>query len=133
MKINLKHKILRIFLLGLALSAAMQSFTIQDAVALQAGKSGRHSAKVPKTLTEQICHYIQVEDLQISGLEKGIVVVSFQLDQNNEIRQVISHSHNTSLDNYLKTSLEGKQIQIEDDQFAKGQTQFVKLRINIEK
>lgn len=133
MKINFNHNISRMSMLGLALAAAMQSFTISEAVALEAGKGGRGAAQTPRTLTEQIRQHIHAEDLQIRGLQKGIIVLSFQLDQNNEMRQVVSHSQNASLDGYLKASLEGKQILGEGRELAKDQTQFVKLRISIEK
>ncbi len=133
MKINLKKTILCPSLMGFALSTAMLCFTMNTSAAPNGRSSDRRAAHAPESLTNQISQYIQVDDLHFGGLRKGIIVVSFQVGKNNELRQVVSHSQIPELDRYLKSSLEGKFIQVANDQIAPEQTQFVKLRISIEK
>lgn len=91
------------------------------------------SRNVKKPLTEQIREYILVDDVHFGGLKKGVIVVSFQVDENNRLRQVTSHSQIASLDHYLTSSLEGKVVQAPEHGISAGEVQFIKLRISIEK
>jgi hypothetical protein len=88
---------------------------------------------VKKPLTEQIRGYILIDDAHFGNLKKGVIVVSFQVDQNNRLRQVTSHSQIASLDCYLASSLEGKAVQAPAHSIPAGEVQFIKLRISIEK
>ncbi|GGH26754.1 hypothetical protein GCM10007423_11990 [Dyadobacter endophyticus] len=98
----------------LAASAAI--FTVMMHAACFAAESGdasklaKNPGNVKKTLTEQIRGYIVVDDTHFTSLKKGVIVVSFQIDENNRLKQVRSHSQIASLDNYLSSSLEGKVI-----------------------
>lgn len=87
----------------------------------------------PKSsVSEQIRRYIQMENLEIANLKKGIVVISFSVNENNQISEVISHSQIPSLDRYLKSSLEGKIVQIGKGNLSGRSQQFVKIRFSID-
>lgn len=95
--------------------------------------SGNSLRNVKKPLTEQIREYILVDDAHFGSLKKGVIVVSFQVDENNRLRQVTSHSQIASLDSYLTSSLEGKAVQAPAHGTPAGEVQFIRLRISIEK
>lgn len=113
-------------------------FVATISIASAAGAAGgnppqKAGATRIKSLREQICQYIDINDSSLKNLRSGIVVISFSVDENNRLKEVESHSRIPSLDQYLKSTLEGKVIMQEDvNEHSDGQ-QFVRLRFSIEK
>lgn len=130
---------MKIKMLTAAISRNFSRFAIAIAVlvtttsmAPAAGTSSRKSvAPKVRSLKEQIRQYIDVNDSSLPNLSKGIVVISFSVDENNRLKNVVSHSQIPVLDQYLKSALEGRTI-LTDDANYEGK-QFVRLRFAIEK
>ena len=67
-------------------------------------------SKSENTVTSQIQKFIQINNINVANLKTGIVIVSFSVDENNELLDVVSHSKILSLDRYLQSCLEGKTL-----------------------
>lgn len=92
----------------------------------------RAMTKSEITVTDQIRKYIQINNIDVTNLKTGIVVVSFSVDENNELLNVVSHSKIRSLDRYLQSCLEGKTLLMKKGDLEHHRQQFVKIRFNID-
>ncbi|MCE7065192.1 hypothetical protein [Dyadobacter sp. CY326] len=123
-------------LLKSAILIAMLTSTISFAssAAKAEGAIGKKhaSGKHTKSLGQQISQLINVENTDLARLEKGIVIVSFLVNDKSQLTQVVSHSQIPATDLYLKWSLEGKKVEMPSGRPGLGQ-QFVKLRFSIDK
>ena len=91
------------------------------------------SVNKPKMkLGEQMLKYIHTKDFPVSGIQNGVVIVSFRMDENNMISDVVSHSKIELLDRHLKKALEGKVLRISKGEVTVNQKQYVKIRFNFD-
>jgi hypothetical protein len=87
----------------------------------------------PKSnVTEQIRQFIQMENIDVANLKKGVIVVSFFINESNQISEVVSHSQIPSLDRQLKSSLEGKVVRVGKRDMCNRSEQFVKIRFSVD-
>lgn len=92
-----------------------------------------HAISKPEiTVTDQIGKYIQTDDIEVDNLKTGTVVISFSVDKNDELRNVVSHSKIPSLDRYLQSHLEGKALLIKKGELEHHRRQFIKIRFSID-
>ncbi|MCF0069684.1 hypothetical protein LZD49_04320 [Dyadobacter sp. CY261] len=133
MKNNLIHVALRRAFFQFAVPLTMMA-VISGTFAKAASKpsNGGSAPKSQQNLTTQIRRFLEAENTYPAQLTKAIVVISFLVDENNQLKQVVSHSQIPAVDNYFKSKLEGKRVQIQHDADIKGKQQFVKLRFSIE-
>lgn len=132
MKKNLLIAALSQNLSRIALAITVFSVTASMASAGTAKSSApeKHAATKVKSLAEQIRQYIELDGSLLPELEKGIVVISFSVDEHNRLQKVASHSRIKPLDTYLESRLEGKPVETTD---AICGQQYVKLRFTIER
>ncbi|MBC7921360.1 MAG: hypothetical protein H7Z75_09760 [Ferruginibacter sp.] len=78
---------------------------------------------------EQIRQYIRMDRFPRLKLAKGIVVISFSLNEDNHLSGVVSYSQNRALDLYLVSCLEGKTIRA--DHLPKHQKHYLKIRFHL--
>ncbi|NIJ54542.1 hypothetical protein [Dyadobacter arcticus] len=86
------------------------------------------SSRLDRNLGQQIGRYIKVENSDLAELEKGIIVISFSLNEKNQLSQVVSHSQIPAVDLYIKSNLEGKTVEIAEGEMVNHDRQYVKLR-----
>ncbi|MCE7065122.1 hypothetical protein [Dyadobacter sp. CY326] len=127
LSISFSKSVILIAMLFSTISIASSGATVER------GISKRHaSGKQPKSLGQQISQFINVENNDLAGLENGIVIISFSVNEKSQLTQVISHSHIPAVDLYIKSSLEGKKVAMPFERAGTGQ-QYIKLRFSIEK
>ncbi|MCF0049116.1 hypothetical protein LXM25_03535 [Dyadobacter sp. LJ53] len=96
-----------------------------------ANRERQAAKKQPKSLEQQIRHFIQSEDTDAAVLESGIVVISFSVDENNHLSQVVSYSQIPAVDHYLTSHLEGKEVELPVERKGNQGKQYIKLRFTL--
>lgn len=110
----------------------MAVISVSFAKAASKPNSRGNASKSGQNLTTQIRRFLEAENTYPAELTKGVVVISFLVDENNQLKQVVSHSQIPAVDNYFESKLEGKRVQIQHNTDIRGKQQFVKLRFSIE-
>jgi len=97
-----------------------------------AKRTSSETSKAGGRLEKQILTYINMVDSPTTASKNAVIIISFQINENNVMSNVVSYSKIESLDQYLKKCLEGKTLEMANQEVSTNKNQYVKIRFNFD-